>query len=259
VTVDEQAVIDALREAGARFALVHGSMAAEGQARPDSDLDVGAWWADFPPAVWEVRLPPYVDLVVLNDAPLWLTGRIAQHGRLLFDDDPPARVHWQADTRLRYVDERYRRRREQLAGGGMNDIDHERIDRMLDRIASDLRELENLTKLDIDLITDQTALAATKYYFITAIEGCTQIAQHIIANQGWRVADSNTDAVRRLGTEGVLTNQLAESVARAVGFRNVLVHEYTEIDSQRVVTNLARLGGLKDFVAAIAQWSNSPE
>lgn len=113
-------MVDALRAAGARFAVVHGSRAS-GTARPDSDLDVGAWWGDAPPASWEVDVPPGVDLVVLDTAPLWLAGRIAQEGRLLFDDDPPARVRWQADTRLRYLDEipaireRYRLRRIQLA------------------------------------------------------------------------------------------------------------------------------------------------
>ena len=127
VTVDERAVVDALRRAGARFALVHGSRTDGASARPDSDLDVGAWWAAAPPAAWDVALPANVDLVVLNEAPLWLAGRIAQYGRLLFDDDPPARVRWQADTRLRYLDEipyirqRYRQRREQLAGGTVND------------------------------------------------------------------------------------------------------------------------------------------
>ena len=121
--VDEEAVVIALRAAGARFALVHGSRAGEGRARPDSDLDVGAWWAHDPPAAWDVSLPPYVDLVVLNDAPLWLAGRIAQYGRVLYEDDRRARVRWQADTRLRYLDEipqireRYRQRRERLAGG----------------------------------------------------------------------------------------------------------------------------------------------
>ncbi|HJY24201.1 MAG TPA: nucleotidyltransferase domain-containing protein, partial [Actinomycetes bacterium] len=40
-----------------------------------------------------------------DDAPLWLAGRIALHGRLLFDDAPPERVAWQADTRLIYLDE----------------------------------------------------------------------------------------------------------------------------------------------------------
>lgn len=70
-----------------------------------------------------MRVPAGVDLLVLDTAPLWLSGRVAQYGRPLFDDDPPARVAWQADTRLRYVDEmpavreRYRERRERLARG----------------------------------------------------------------------------------------------------------------------------------------------
>jgi uncharacterized protein YutE (UPF0331/DUF86 family) len=136
-------------------------------------------------------------------------------------------------------------------------VDQERIDRLLDRITSDLRELDELAKLGNDLIADRTALAAAKYYFITAIEGCARVAQHVIADQAWKVPESNADAVRRLGTEGVLTSPLAESVARAVGFRNVLVHEYAEIDNDRVVANLARLDDLKEFVAAVARWSDT--
>lgn len=123
VQVDESAVADALRAAGARFALVHGSRVGGDGPWSKSDLDVGAWWAGDAPASWDVPLPGYVDLVVLNAAPLWLAGRIAQYGRVLFDDDPPARVRWQADTRLQYLDEipalreRYRQRRAQLAEG----------------------------------------------------------------------------------------------------------------------------------------------
>lgn len=130
---DLAAVVEALRTAGARFALVHGSRAGvvpgarttqhDPSPRPDSDLDVGAWWGVDPPDAWRVGLPHGVDLIVLDTAPLWLAGRVAQYGRLLFDDDPAARVAWQADTRLRYVDEipaireRYRERRERLARG----------------------------------------------------------------------------------------------------------------------------------------------
>jgi uncharacterized protein len=103
--VDEVAVTAALRAAGARFAFIHGSRANGVRERPDSDLDVGAWWGHSPPPPWAVEVPWYVDLVVLDTAPLWLAGRIAQHGRLLFDDDPAARVRWQANTRLVYLDE----------------------------------------------------------------------------------------------------------------------------------------------------------
>lgn len=101
----EHEVVERLRGVGARFAFVHGSRAGDEPSRPDSDLDVAAWWGTDPPEPWNVDLPAGVDLVVLDDAPLWLAGRVALHGRLLYDDDPPARVAWQADTRLVYLDE----------------------------------------------------------------------------------------------------------------------------------------------------------
>lgn len=97
-------VIAALRSAGARFAFVFGSTAT-GTAGPESDLDVAAWWPDNPPPSWDVDAPGNVDLTILNTAPLWLTGRVALEGKVLFDDDPPSRVAWQADTRFFYLDE----------------------------------------------------------------------------------------------------------------------------------------------------------
>lgn len=106
---DEAAAAASLRAAGARFAFVHGSRAA-GTARADSDLDVAAWWGDRPPAPWGVAVPDGVDLLVLDDAPLELAGRVAVHGRILFDDDPPARVAWQAQARTICFDEEWRQR-----------------------------------------------------------------------------------------------------------------------------------------------------
>jgi predicted nucleotidyltransferase len=105
----ERIVAD-LRAAGARFALLHGSR-AKGSARPDSDIDVAAHFGGAAPDVWRVEVPPHVDLIVLEHAPLELAGRIALHGALLFDDDPPLRVEWQATTRLVYLDEEHLQRR----------------------------------------------------------------------------------------------------------------------------------------------------
>jgi hypothetical protein len=103
---DERQVVAALRRARARFAFLHGSRAHGHGVHSNSDLDVAAWWGASPPHPWEVTLPAGTDLVVLDRSPLWLAGRIALNGRLLFDDDPPARVRWQADTRLIWLDER---------------------------------------------------------------------------------------------------------------------------------------------------------
>jgi len=70
-----------------------------------------AWWPAGAPQAFEILLPPGVDLLVLNHAPLELAGRIALHGELLFDDDPPARVHWVVTTRKIHSDELPRIRR----------------------------------------------------------------------------------------------------------------------------------------------------
>lgn len=99
----ETEVTAALRQAGARFAYLHGSR-VEGTATSTSDWDVAAFFGQ-PVDAWTVRLPEAADLLVLDGAPLELAGRVATRGRLLFDDDPPARVCWEATTRTIYFDE----------------------------------------------------------------------------------------------------------------------------------------------------------
>ncbi len=101
VTAEAVAV---LRQAGARFAYLHGSRAS-GQSRTDSDIDIAAYFGGRPPNSFDVLLPPGVDLLVLDDAPLELAVRVAAGGRLLFEDDQVARVRWEAMTRKIYFDE----------------------------------------------------------------------------------------------------------------------------------------------------------
>jgi predicted nucleotidyltransferase len=109
VDLDRAAIVAALRAAGARFAFLHGSRAT-GRARLDSDIDVAAHFGGRDPAAWEIDVPPRVDLAVLDSSPLELAGRVALHGELLFDDDPCARIEWQAQTRLMYFDEELRQK-----------------------------------------------------------------------------------------------------------------------------------------------------
>lgn len=102
--------VRALRAAGAVFGYLHGSRAG-GTPRSDSDVDLAAYFGTEAPQSFDVLLPPQVDLLVLDSAPLELAGRVAARGELIFDDDPVTRVRWESMTRKIYFDELPRIRR----------------------------------------------------------------------------------------------------------------------------------------------------
>lgn len=68
-----------------------------------------------------------------------------------------------------------------------------------------------------------------------------------------------TDAFRNLGQEGVVDPELAERLARAAGFRNVVAHAYDGLDMQ-VVRAAATQGpaDLRAFLAAMAALVSRP-
>ncbi len=137
-------------------------------------------------------------------------------------------------------------------------VDGRRVRRLLQRVSDDLAYLHRQSHLDRTmLVQDFERLAALKYVFLTAIEGCLDVAQHLCASEGWGPPESNADAIRVLGRHAVLDAGLAEVMARAVGFRNLLVHRYVDIDDEKVVGFLDRLDDLTGFVAEVATWVES--
>jgi uncharacterized protein YutE (UPF0331/DUF86 family) len=52
----------------------------------------------------------------------------------------------------------------------------------------------------------------------------------------------------------VIDNELAAVMAKASGFRNILVHRYGEVDDGAVVSFLDQLGDLERFVQDVLVW-----
>ena len=97
-------------------------------------------------------------------------------------------------------------------------------------------------------------LDGVKYLFVTTIEGCIDVAQHICSSEGYGAPDTNADAIRRLARHGAIDADLAETLARAVGFRNVLVHQYTTVDDAVVMASLDQLHRFDEFVSQVSRW-----
>ena len=67
------------------------------------------------------------------------------------------------------------------------------------------------------------------------IELCTDIANHIISERELPVPTSYASTFEILNQSELITNELAERMVRMARFRNILVHQYTEVDATIVV------------------------
>lgn len=103
---------EVFRAHGVAVAYLFGSR-AEGRARDGSDHDVAVLFAadDFAFDATErlaadlaTRLGTPVDVVDLARAGLELRGTVAESGRLLFGADEPARVRFEVDARIRWIE-----------------------------------------------------------------------------------------------------------------------------------------------------------
>jgi uncharacterized protein YutE (UPF0331/DUF86 family) len=87
-----------------------------------------------------------------------------------------------------------------------------------------------------------------------ACECVLDIAQHLISDQGYRQPANYKDAIEVLREEGVLDAGLAERLKRWMGFRNLLVHIYLEIDHGKSYDAIREdLGDLQEFAAVMAR------
>jgi len=78
------------------------------------------------------------------------------------------------------------------------------------------------------------------------IETCADIAGHIISDRGYRIPKSYADTFKVLQEENILEKELFETMEKMAKFRNIVVHNYGNIDASIVVNILKR--HLDDFL-----------
>jgi uncharacterized protein YutE (UPF0331/DUF86 family) len=132
-------------------------------------------------------------------------------------------------------------------------VDETRVLRLLRSIEQELRSLDAEAGADSTRQADPLWLPGVKYLLLSAIEGCIDVAQHLCAVNGWGPPSDNGEAMMLLGTQGVLNGELSVSMRQAVGFRNILVHEYIGVDDGIVRLRVRDHQDLSGFVSAIAR------
>jgi uncharacterized protein YutE (UPF0331/DUF86 family) len=134
-------------------------------------------------------------------------------------------------------------------------VDRDALSSRLDALESYLAELRSFQGCSREEFVREPALHhLAERYLHLACESVLDIAHHVIADQGFRQATSYKDTMDVLRQEGSIDADLAERLKGWMGFRNVLVHLYLEIDHGLSYDAIRQdLGDLERFAAAMAR------
>ena len=83
-------------------------------------------------------------------------------------------------------------------------------------------------------LQNKVLIGSAKYYLQVSIECCLDIANHIIAAEGFRPPKDYADSFKVLEEQTILNEKQGTKLRQMAKFRNRLVHLYGEIDDAYV-------------------------
>lgn len=101
--------------------------------------------------------------------------------------------------------------------------------------------------VDAHLFDDQTRQDSIILNLLRACEAAIDLAMHLVSARRLGIPEETRQAFHLLRDAGLIPADLAERMARIVGFRNVAVHEYQKLDLNIVRTIITTHRG--DFEA----------
>lgn len=113
-----------------------------------------------------------------------------------------------------------------------------------------IRGLASETKF----VKDPLIYGNAERYLQLAIQALLDISNHVVADMNLNLPADNKELFDVLAKQKVLPRRLCERLTPMAGFRNILVHEYLEIDRHRVYRVLKEdLGDFEKFITAVSR------
>lgn len=118
-------------------------------------------------------------------------------------------------------------------------VDRDLILRKLSDLETYLGQLASYRGLDVeDYRSDWKTQRIVERTLHLAIETCMDVADHVVADRRLRVPETGAETFEVLAEAQIITTDLAASLGRMVGFRNILVHDYARLDPFLVINAL---------------------
>ncbi len=141
-------------------------------------------------------------------------------------------------------------------------VEYRSIKKLLDHLENKLDGIQNMDFTFEDLTRNEDIQDILDRRLHLAIEDCISIASHLAAALSLPGREKASDVFLVLGEHGVIPDKLSKIFAKEiVGFRNILVHEYLDIDYKRVFKSYKEdLKDLRGFAKAVVTFlEKNPE
>ncbi len=111
------------------------------------------------------------------------------------------------------------------------EIIHKRLGKIEEYLAI-LKKLKSYPREQF--LADPEKYGSAERFLQLAIEALNDIGGHLISDLNLGVVNAASDIPRLLCEKGYFDDDLRETWIRMIGFRNVLVHDYLDVDRQLV-------------------------
>jgi len=140
-------------------------------------------------------------------------------------------------------------------------VDHGILRRRLDAMLRYLDLLRPFTKVErTQFVAEPSQHDLAERYLHLATEAALDLANHIIADSGYEAPETYRSSFAVLGRHGVLDENLSLKLQRWAGFRNILVHDYLDVDHGLAHDAIrVDLVDLEQFARVVARFFATPE
>lgn len=132
-------------------------------------------------------------------------------------------------------------------------IDRDLIRRKLSRLNMYLDKLQPIIKHTFnEYLSDQYLKFSAERLIQLIVECASDVNNHVVVEKGQRPPEDYTSSFIRASEVGLISRELADRIKGAGGMRNIIVHEYMDIDDEKVYKTLPiAVSDFKEYIKQV--------
>ena len=133
-------------------------------------------------------------------------------------------------------------------------IDKDVLLEKINHIQNGLQRIHSKVNNNLDVLQDEDTRDIIVFNLQRTIQSTIDLAFHVISSEKYGVPKNLKDAFQILKDKKIIDHELADKLSRMVGFRNIVVHEYENVNLDVLEYILKhRLKDIENFYTIVLQ------